>query len=293
MTTERAATTLAAALFVAVPVGADGAACLAPDESEQLYLAHAKLAPSDARSLPSHRVTIARTAFRARPWTRGGQAFEIEHAYDAVQIDAPGSQPQTNGHLHRLSPRYRYAGTRWAASLGPVIATSSNVGRHPREIDRSLIDWHGSLRYRAPIRPGFTGHVGVCRDDRFGSVRFSPLAGIAWRPSEQFQATLGWPDTTLLWRIGSGWGVRASASPAGGHWTVYDNDLVRRTRFSAEGWRLTISVGFEPSPGSRLRLSVGQDVRRSFAYQLDDGNAFASDFDRAYTLGVALQWLRR
>ena len=276
-----------------MPVSADAATCLAAEERALLQVAQVRVAPGRARSDPGHRVSTVRTGFRARPWSRDAHAFEIAHAYDVLQIETPASPPQTNGHLHRLGLRYRYAGNDWTAAVGPVIATSSNVGRHPRSIGRSLIDWHGSLRYRATLGARLTGHVGVCRDDRFGSVRFSPLVGVAWQIGETVEASLGWPDSALVWRVGTRWHVRAASGPAGGAWGVYDDDLVHRSPLQRESWRFSISTGFQPTAAHRLGLRVGVDARRSFRYRLDNGDAFASGFERARSLGVEWQWLRR
>ena len=133
----------------------------------------------------------------------------------------------------------------------------------------------------------------MCRDDRFGSVRFSPLVGVAWRIGETVEARLGWPDSALVWRAGTRWHVRAASGPAGGTWGVYDDDLVHRSPLQRESWRFSISAGFQPTAAHRLGLRVGVDARRAFRYRLDNGDAFASGFERARSLGVEWQWLRR
>lgn len=231
------------------------------------------------------------TLFRARIWSQGGHAFVVAHEYRAHQIETGAAQPQTNGHLHRMGPGYRFSGERWDASVSPVVATSSNVGRHPREIHRALIDWHGSLTHRTRLGTHVTGYAGVCRDDRFGRIRVTPLLGVNWDAGGAVRGTLGWPDSAFEWDIHPRWQIGAAVNPIGGHWAVYDNELVRRTGFRYTGWRMRISLGLR-AVEHRLAVSVGRDFRRSFRFRLDDGAAFSSDFDDATAIGVEWRWLR-
>ena len=243
--------------------------------------------------MSDYRVGVAQTRFQAHIWSRHGRSLAIAHDYRAHQIETRGGEPQTNGHLHRLSPRYRISGARWAASVSPVVATSSNVGRHPGEIHRALIDWHGSVAYRVRLATYLSGHAGICRDDRFGRVRVSPVLGVTWDPGYPVRGTIGWPDSMFEWDVHPRWRIRTDVKPVGGHWTVYDNDLARRTAFQYAGWRVRIGLQFRPAVAHRVELSVGRDVRRSFRFRLEDGGAFSSDFDDATAVGIEWQWLRR
>ena len=274
-----------------VPVLAGGSVCQGSNDREMAHVAHTVIATGRSRPASDSRAGLVQTRFRARIWSRGGHAFGLAHDYRAHQIETARAQPQTNGHLHRLSPRYRFRGERWDVSVSPVVATSSNVGRHPREVHRALIDWHGSVAYRARLAPRLSAYAGACRDDRSGRVRVSPLLGVTWDAGGAVRGTMGWPDSTFEWDVHPRWQVRAAVNPVGGRWVVYDNELVRRTGFRYAGWRMRIGLGFRAA-AHRVVVSVGRDIRRSFRFRLDDGDAFSSDFDDATAIGVEWRWLR-
>ena len=272
---------------------ADASVCHPPSDRVLAQVAHTVIAPARSQTTADYRVGVAQTLFQARSRSRDGHSLAIAHDYRAHQIEAGGGQAQTNGHLHRLSPRYRFTGTRWDVGVSPVVATSSNVGRHPGEIHRALIDWQGSVAYRVRLADHLTGFAGVCRDDRFGRVRVSPLLGVTWDPGHAVRGTMGWPDSWFEWDLHPQWRISAAVNPVGGHWTVYDNDLARRSSFHYAGWRARIGLQFRPAAAHRVAVSVGRDVRRSFRFRLDDGSAFSSDFADATVIGVEWKWLRR
>ena len=278
-------------LGAATPL-ADASVCH-PSSDELAHVAHTVIAPARSRTAPDYRIGVVQTRFRARIWSQDGHSLAIAHDYRAHRIEAGGGEPQTNGHLHRLSPRYRFTGTRWDVGVSPVVATSSNVGRHPGEIHRALIDWHGSVAYRVRLATHLTGYAGVCRDDRFGRVRVSPLLGVTWDPGRAVRGTMGWPDSVFEWDVRPRWRIRATVNPVGGRWRVYDNDLARTSTFQYGGWRLGIGLQFQAAVAHHLAVSVGRDVRRSFRFRLDDGLAFSTDFGDATAIGVEWRWLRR
>ena len=275
-----------------VPALAAFSVCYPPSDRERVHVAHTAIAPGRSRPASDSRVDIVQTLFRSRIWSQGGHAFGVAHDYRAHQIETGAAGPQTNGHLHRLSPRYRFSGERWEVSVSPVVATSSNAGRHLGEIHRALIDWHGSLTHRARLGTHITGYAGACRDDRFGRVRVSPLLGATWDAGGTVRGTVGWPDSAFEWDVHPRWQMRAAVNPIGGRWAVYDDDLERRTGFRYAGWRMRFSLGFRAA-AHRVAFVVGRDIRRSFRFRLDDGGTLSSDFDNATAIGVEWRWLRR
>lgn len=285
-----AAAQVVVATIAAAPILADSSPCGPSDASELLHLSQAQARVASGNARPD--AMVVRTTLRARLFSRGGHSIGVTHDYRAHEVLVPVSEPQTNGHVHALSLRYRFNGPRWEVAASPVLATSSNVGRHPRAIDRRLIDWHGLLRRKLPLNRHTTIYVGVCRDDRFGRVAVRPVLGVQWAPGNRFTLTLGWPNSHLTWDVHPSWHVDAAVAPIGGKWTVYDNDLARRTAFQAEGWRLTVGLGLRPAPRHRIAINVGRVIRRSFRFHLDNGARFSSAFDDARTLGVEWQWLR-
>lgn len=285
------ATAMAAVAGMATaPVLAAVSVCQGSDDREWARVAHTVIATGRARPASGSRAGLVQTNVRARIWSRGGHAFGLAHDYRAHRIETGARQPQTNGHLHRLSPRYRFSGRSWDVSVSPVVATSSNVGRHPREIHRALIDWHGAVTRRARLAAHIAGYAGLCRDDRFGRVRVSPLLRVTWDAGGAVRGTVGWPDSAFEWDVHPRWQIRAAFNPIGGRWAVYDDELVRRTAFRYAGWRMRFSLDFRAA-AHRAAVGVGRDFRRSFRFRLDDGAAFSSDFDDATAIGVEWRWL--
>ena len=80
--------------------------------------------------------------------------------------------------------------------------------------------------------------------------------------------------------------------PLGGHWTVYDYDLARRSTFRHAGWRVRIGIHFR-AVAQHVAVSVGRDIRRSFRFRLEDGSAFSTAFADATVIGVEWTWLKR
>ncbi|MCY3811042.1 MAG: hypothetical protein OXH15_04515 [Gammaproteobacteria bacterium] len=287
------ATALVAVVGMAtMQVLAASSVCYASSKGELARVARTVIAPARSRPASDARVGIVQTLFHARIWSQGDHAFGVAHDYRAHQIDTGAAGPQTNGHLHRLSPRYRFSGERWDLSVSPMVATSSNVGRHPGEIHRALIDWHGSVAYRARLATHITGHAGACRDDRFGRGRVTPLLGVTWDAGGALRGTVGWPDSAFEWDVHPRWQLRAAVNPIGGRWAVYDDALASRTAFRYAGWRMRFSLGFRAA-AHLVAVGVGRDSRRSFRFRLDDDGEFSSDFDDATALGVEWRWLRR
>ena len=237
-----------------------------------------------------HAVASVDTALRARPWRQGEHAVTVSHDYRAYRIELAASTPETNGHLHRLGAAYRFTSRRWALAVGPVVATSSNAGRHPKVLSHESVDWHAALRHRTALSASVEAFWGVCRDGRFGRVRVSPMAGVDWRASDNARITLAWPDSGLAWRFHRRWQLRADVNPGGGHWRVFDDDLVRRSAFAHRGWRVRLGVAFDVAPNHQLTLQAGREIRRSFRFRLASGEDFDTDVADAGLVAIHWRW---
>ena len=99
-----------------------------------------------------HAVGDVEQSYRARLWYRPGDhahVMRFSHDYRAYEIEtSPDEALQTNGHLHRLAWTYRFASPDWELSLSPVVAGSSNAGRHPQS-DRRRVHLLAGLRAAA------------------------------------------------------------------------------------------------------------------------------------------------
>lgn len=236
-------------------------------------------------------------SYRARLWHRRhgdhGHVMRFSHDYRAYEIEtSPDQALQTNGHLHRLAWTYRFTGPNWEFSVAPVLAGSSNAGRHPEVLDAEFIFWQGFVRQRHTWTPSIDGFWGVCRDDRFGTARVAPVLGIDWRINDNLELTLGYPDTHLNWRVHPRLRLRADIHPAGGRWRVYDDALVRRSMFAMEGWRFGIAMTLQITRAHELIVGGGREVRRRFAFRQDDGTDLRTGAGDATFTGVRWRWSR-
>ena len=244
-----------------------------------------------------HTVGDVEKSYRARIWNRRqgdrGHVMRFSHDYRAYEIEtSPEYALQTNGHLHRLSWSYRFTGPAWELSLSPVVAGSSNAGRHPKVIDAEFVFWQGFVRQRRPWTPSVDGFWGVCRDDRFGTTRLAPVLGIDWRVNDNLKLTLGYPDTRLHWRLHPRLRLRADIHPAGGRWRVYDDPLVRRSIFTMESWRLRLELALQITRAHELVIGGGHEVGREFAFRLEDGTDLRTSASDTTFTGIRWRWRR-
>ena len=244
-----------------------------------------------------HDVGDVEKSYRARLWQRrkegGAFALRFSHEYRAYEIDtSPERALQTNGHLHRLAFGLRFDGPRWQFAAAPVLAGSSNAGRHPKVIDGEFVFWQGFVRYRRPLTRSVDAFWGVCRDDRFGTTRPQPVVGINWRVNDRLEVTLGFPDARLAWHVHPRWRLQADIHPAGGRWRVYDDAVENRSPFAMESWRLRAGLAFRISRGHELMISTGREMRREFAFRLVDGTDVRTAASDAAFTGIRWRWRR-
>lgn len=269
--------------------------CLPAQPEELVFADRSHVQTADFPAPDLHTVGSAETKLRIRLWRRDdAHSLRLLHDYRAYQLRTPAANPpQTNGHLHRLALAYRFATANWEWTFAPVLAASSNAGQHPRAIDSGLVAWHGVVRYRHDATPSVDVFWGACRDDRLGAVSFHPLLGIAWRVQDRVNLTLAFPDSRLSLRLHPRWRLQAGIHPAGGSWRIFDDDLVRRSRFQQQGWRISLGLALQAGTSHRLVLHAGREYRRSFRFRLREGSDVEADVRNAALIGIRWQWLRR
>ncbi|MDE0423053.1 MAG: hypothetical protein OXK76_19475 [Gammaproteobacteria bacterium] len=243
-------------------------------------------------------VQLTASSLRARLWRRakkhasesGWRTLRLVHDYRAYDIPSTDSPLETNGHLHHLGLEYRVEHGAWEWAVSPLLAASSNAGRHPRVIDRDTVAWHGFARRTHRLSESVGAFWGVCRDDRLGRRRVVPVVGVDWH-IERFELAIGYPESALTWHAHPRWAVQARVHPSGGSWRVFSDDLTRRSRFGQAGWRYGVGLTFGATAKHRLTAIVGRDVRRSFRFRLEDGRNVRAEASAAWLLGVRLQWV--
>jgi len=277
-----------AAASVCVPEGAR--------ERLGVELADVEMSTLEASRLDS--VHLAVKAFRARLWLSADeqgsvadrQTLRLVHDYRAYDIPSMARPLETNGHLHRLGLEYRVERGPWQWAVSPLLAASSNVGRHPKEIDRDTVAWHAAVRRTHRLGPNAAAFWGACRDDRLGTLRLLPVIGVDWHV-DRLRFTVGYPESGLTWRAHPRWTLQAGVHPAGGSWRAYSDDLQRRSRFRQSGWRYGIALTFEATASHRLTATVEREVRRKFRFRLEDGTDIRAPAAPAWALGIRLQWI--
>ena len=288
---------LLAAFHAALACQAYASVCAPISRSELLVVDRFDLETAGLHSAGLYAVGDAEQAYRARLWHRpksgDAHAMRFAHEYRAYEIDTSMDRAlQTNGHLHRLALSYEVARPHWQLSVAPVLAGSSNAGRHPRVIDGEFIFWQGFMRYRRAWTPWVDAFWGICRDDRFGTTRLKPVLGIDWRVNDKLEMTLGFPDARITWRVHPRWRLQADIHPAGGRWRVYDDALVSRSLFAMESWRLRISLALRITRAHELVIGGGREMRREFTFRLIDGTDIRTAASDAVFTGIRWRWSR-
>lgn len=288
---------LLAALYCG-PAGQAYASVCAPASVQEFFAVdHWNLMTASLHADGLDRVGDVEQSYRVRLWHRRqeerAQVMRFSHDYRAYEIEtSPDRALQTNGHLHRLAWAYRFTGAQWEFSVAPVVAGSSNAGRHPKVIDAGFIFWQGFARYRRPWTPSVDAYWGVCRDDRFGSTRLTPAFGVEWRVNEQLDVTIGFPDARLTWRMRPRLRLQADIHPAGGRWRVYDDALVRRSPLTMESWRLRLGLAFRITHAHELIIGGGREIQREFAFRLIDDTDIRTEAGNATFTRIGWRWRR-
>ena len=243
-------------------------------------------------------VQLTGSSLRVRLWRSakglatepGGRTLRLVHDYRAYDIPSADRPLETNGHLHHLGFEYRVASGSWEWAVSPLLAASSNAGRHPKVIDRDTVAWHGFVRRTHGLGESVDAFWGVCRDDRLGKHRLLPVVGVDWHV-DRFELAIGYPESALTWNAHPRWVVQARIHPSGGSWRVFSEDLDRRSRFRQSGWRYGVGLTIEATARHRVTAIVEREVRRSFRFRLQDGSDVRAYASPAWLVGLRLHWV--
>ena len=219
-----------------------------------------------------------------------GQTMHFVHDYRAHDIDARVEVP-TNGHMHRMQAQWRLSSPHWEIGFAPVLAASSNAGRHPHVLDANLVDWQGSARYIHAVSSNIALLVGGCRDDRHGERRIEPSTAIRWR-SDRSEVLLGYPDSHLRLHFNAALQATLSLSPAGGVWHAFNKELTRKSRFARRGWELEAELGWKLGHHHELAIAAGREQRRSLEFEPEPRTRAHTAVADAPYLSLRWRWLR-
>ena len=275
---------------------AAGSVCATDAAHGALFAQWTRIETATLASPALESVQLTGSSLRARLWRSASKrasesrrrTLRLVHDYRAYDIPATDIRLETNGHLHHLGLEYRVEHGSWEWAVSPLLAASSNAGRHPRVIDRDTVAWHGVARRTHRLGKSVSAFWGVCRDDRLGRRRLAPVVGVDWQV-ERLELSLGFPESALTWEAHPRWAVQARIHPSGGSWRVFSDDLMRRSRFRQSGWRYGVGLTFAATAKHRLTAIVEREVRRSFSFRLEDGSDVRTEASAAWLLGVRLQ----
>ncbi|MCC5843602.1 MAG: hypothetical protein JJU05_05060 [Verrucomicrobia bacterium] len=184
-----------------------------------------------------------------------GHSWGYVHDYRAFGFPERAEQTVVgNGHVHRTGPVWRRETDTTGVRIAPALAVSSNVLRDQRDLRIGDIEPAFSVWRRSPGPGEGAWRWGLIGDTRTGAYRVLPVLGWESRWDRSVEAALGFPDSSLQWRMSGRLRLRIEAGPDGGVWHVRDRAFTRRSRLEAEGWRLMTAL--EWMPASLLTLGV-------------------------------------
>ncbi len=230
--------------------------------------------------------------------------YTIRHRYQVLDLDPPGRDASTNGHVHNLMfgmrwPAYHQAGRNkanreiaWSAG----VASSSNGLINPSLLDRSAARfWFSWIEHIDWDTVDLS--VGLCRDDRLGEKIFYPVVSLGMDlGSETLDPVfirLGYPDSSLDWRIGESHAISLFWRASGGEWRVFDSEDSENEAASTLRWVAhTLALEWDWRLGNQLGLSfaVGSVHDQHLLYRLRDGEAYRLYPEQSRYASISLQW---
>lgn len=200
-------------------------------------------------------------------------SFGFGHRYS--KFDFAGIEPQTNAHLHTstfaLHWRRGDSHSNVRAAVAPTLSASSHVLGHPQKYRSDTLQASLALVWRQRLSESVIARYGLCGDDRFGRYRFYPTAALEWRPHPDWEIDLGFPASSVTYRLSDSLSSVLRAAPDGSEWHVMNRDFNAESRFVYESYAVEWLFGFEAGRHLSLVAGVGRQLRNSFEMTLQSG----------------------
>jgi len=195
---------------------------------------------------------------------------------DYTIMDFNGITPMTNGHLHNwrvpVSGNVINAGSEVHYTVTPAISVSSNALRNTDLLDKEALQLNLGLIYKKRGQQTLTWIIGALADHRFGDYGLYPVAGICWRPAQDWAVQLAMPDISVRKIMSGGISLKFYLAPEGNQWHVFSKDEQRNSDLSYKAIVSSISAQWSITPAAVLNLEFVKHTRREFSLVLDDNS---------------------
>ena len=215
-------------------------------------------------------------------------AVGFSHRY--TKFDFAGIDPQTNAHLHQSAFPLHWRRSKLRVAIAPTVSASSNVLGHPRKYGSDTYQVSLALVWQRRLAEAVSARYGLCGDDSLGDYRLYPAAGIEWRPHPDWKMDLGFPVSSITYRIGNSLSTELRLAPDGGEWHVMNRDFDAESLFIYESWAAEWRLAVEAGSHLVVAASFGRQFRNRFEMTLLSGERIAIEGDDANRIGAEVQW---
>jgi hypothetical protein len=219
-------------------------------------------------------------------------AFGYAHRY--TKFDFEGIDPQTNAHLHAAAfpVHWRRADLRrnFRAAIAPVLSTSSNVLGHPQKYTTDTLQLALAFVWQKRLSEVLAIRYGACGDDRFGRYRIFPVAGLEWQPRADWKVDLGFPTSSVTWKIRENLSTGVSATPDGSEWHVMDRGFDAESRLRHESYVIEWMLALNAGPHFSVSAGLGRQLRNHFEMTLQSGEIVETEGKDVDRVRAEVRW---
>jgi len=219
-------------------------------------------------------------------------SFRFSHRYS--KFDFAGIEPQTNAHLHAstfaLHWRRGDGHSNVRVAVAPTLSASSNVLGHPQKYRSETLQVLLALVWQQRLSESVIARYGLCGDDRFGHYRFYPTAALEWRPHPDWEIDIGFPASSVTYRLTDSLSSGISAAPDGSEWHVMNRDFDAESQFIYESYAVEWLFDFEAGRHLNVVAGVGRQLRNSFEMTLQSGERVSVQSGPVDRVSVEIRW---
>jgi hypothetical protein len=225
------------------------------------------------------------------------QQFTVRREFDATTsalgqhqyriLDLPtvnGQEPDTNGHVHRLTFEWLHQAAPWRVQIGAVLSVSSNALKHLDDL--SFSDLQPDVIVEREVADALW--LGLRADDRLGRTLVYPSVLWQIQPAPAHEIRLGFPEASWRWRWTKQLESVLGVAPDGSVWRVRNKELTRHSDVQIRSWLAGFSVRWLPFDGVWIEGRAGRRFAAELRYLLRDGSEARVDVTDGNVFGVAL-----
>ena len=220
-----------------------------------------------------------------------GLAVGLDYQYTRFEYDGIEGR---NRDLHRLQFPifFNTELDHWELKgfAAPGLSTSSNVMKDLLdEASGDDLIFTGRVEGLRNKRGGNPWLVGLAWDRAFGDDKLYPVLGAIWKPAEDVDLRLAFPDPELIFQPSNRqvWSLRLF--PAGHRWHVESEELDDDFDYELEAWRLAGVWSVRLWKDIWIDLGLGYEFARHHEFIDDTGRLIDADVDDQWLLGLGLR----